>query len=340
MSVPGIAPGLDTDSDHIQRRSEQQGIGVASSSRPCVQRATRYSPPPIEEEDEGIAPIPDPFLLSSETSEESSEEGSDGTSDDGESISRDKHGFVNRLPPGFPKGKRPIRIKYTGVQGFLASVYQQYDLLCQHKTGNQLLEFSGVSDADFSFLSADSTRLCKSPKFQYFPNSRILRVNITVWNHEILISLLRRLIERQLVAMNVDDECMTFDSPMNVLGDWVKEPDLCWSLMTSSGQLRCVVEVGISESARQLSIDARGWLEAPRSSVQAVTTVSFKYVDLGNEPNLFTIAVWEPVDRIRSADTRLSPLNIARTATLDVWNVAGNLTASGFVVKEKIRRGL
>ncbi|OQE26202.1 hypothetical protein PENFLA_c007G09741 [Penicillium flavigenum] len=128
MSVPGIAPGLapglDTDSDHTQRRSEQQGIGVASSSRPRVQRITRYRPPPIEEEEnEGIAPIPDPFLLSPETSEESSEEGSDGTSDDGESISRDKHGFVNRLPPCFPKGSKSLaedRLSPPPQKGYLA----------------------------------------------------------------------------------------------------------------------------------------------------------------------------------------------------------------------------
>ncbi|OQE80911.1 hypothetical protein PENNAL_c0043G05513 [Penicillium nalgiovense] len=219
---------------------------------------------------------------------------------------------LNGGPSFAPAAEGSIRIKYTGVQSFLAVVYQQHDLLRQHKTENQLLEFSEVSDADFSFLSADSTRPCKSARFHYFPNSQILRVKITVWDHEILISLLRKLVERQLIAMDVDDECMTFGSPMNVLGDWVKEPDLCWSPAISGCQLRCVVEVGTSQSARQLSIDAHGWLEAPRSSVQAIITVSF------------------------NSTTRLSPLTIARTATLDVWNVAGNLTASGFhVVKDE-----
>ncbi|CAG7948037.1 unnamed protein product [Penicillium nalgiovense] len=242
---------------------------------------------------------------------------------------------LNGGPSFAPAAEGSIRIKYTGVQSFLAVVYQQHDLLRQHKTENQLLEFSEVSDADFSFLSADSTRPCKSARFHYFPNSQILRVKITVWDHEILISLLRKLVERQLIAMDVDDECMTFGSPMNVLGDWVKEPDLCWSPAISGCQLRCVVEVGTSQSARQLSIDAHGWLEAPRSSVQAIITVSFKYVDLENEPNPITISVWKPVYRI-SSTTRLSPLTIARTATLDVWNVAGNLTASGFhVVKDE-----
>ncbi|CAG8899677.1 unnamed protein product [Penicillium egyptiacum] len=156
------------------------------------------------------------------------------------------------------------------------------------------------------------------------------------WDHGILITLLRRLVERQLLAMNVDDGCITLGSPKNVLGGWVKEPDLCWFLVTSCSQPRCVVEVGTSKSARRLSIDAHGWLEAPHSSAQAVITVSFKYIDAENELNPLTISVLELVDRISNVDSRLSPLTSARTAALDIWNVGGSLAVAGFhVVKDE-----
>ncbi|KAJ5415579.1 hypothetical protein N7465_004274 [Penicillium sp. CMV-2018d] len=135
-----------------------------------------------------------------------------------------------------------------------------------------------------------------------------------------MIALLRELIESQLRAMNVKDEVMPL------------ELDLCWSLKTSYSQPRCIVEIGISESARQLSVDVYGWLEAPYSSVKAVITVAFKYIDTEKALNPLTIPVWEPVDRISSVDTRRSPLTTARIAALDVWNVAGTLAVTGFYV--------
>ncbi|KAJ5534756.1 hypothetical protein N7527_001010 [Penicillium freii] len=238
--------------------------------------------------------------------------------------------------PGI-KLAEPVCIKYTSVQNFLAVVNQHYDQLRQHNTENQLLEFSGVSHADFTLLSEDSTRPCKSAKFHYLPNSQILRVKIMPgWDHEILIALLRDLIESQLRSMNVKHEVMTLGSPKNVFGSWVKEPDLCWSLKTSCSQSRCIVEIGTSETARQLSVDAHGWLESPHSSAKAVITVAFKYIDAEKALNPLTISVWEPVDRISSVDTRRSLLTTARTAALDVWNVAGTLAVTGFrVVKDE-----
>ncbi|CRL17846.1 unnamed protein product [Penicillium camemberti] len=238
--------------------------------------------------------------------------------------------------PGI-KLAEPVRIKYTSVQNFLAVVNQHYDQLRQYNTENQLLEFSGVSHADFALLSADSTRPCKSAKFHYLPNCQILRVKIMPgWDHEILIALLRDLIESQLRSMNVKHEVITLGSPKNVFGSWVKEPDLCWSLETSCSQPRCIVEIGTSETSRQLSVDAHGWLESPHSSAKAVITIAFKYIDAEKAPNPLTISLWEPVDRISNVDTRRSPLTTTRTAALDVWNVAGTLTVTGFrVVKDE-----
>lgn len=51
--------------------SEQQGIGVASSSCPRLRRAGHYRSPPSAEKYQGIAPTPGPFMLLPETSMES-----------------------------------------------------------------------------------------------------------------------------------------------------------------------------------------------------------------------------------------------------------------------------
>ena len=98
------------------------------------------------------------------------------------------------------------------------------------------------------------------------------------WDHENLAFLVRKLIYKQLIAMDVDLECLTLGSPRNELGDWIKEPDVCWAPAFSSNKPTCVIEIGTSESTSHLSVDAHGWLEAPQSPVQAVITISCKYL--------------------------------------------------------------
>lgn len=60
--------------------------------------------------------------------------------------------------------------------------------------------------------------------------------------------------------MDVFDELNPRASLLIVLGNWKKEPDVCWA-PEGTDHLAVVLEVGAPESAPQLTIDARAWLE-------------------------------------------------------------------------------
>ncbi|KAJ5542131.1 hypothetical protein N7461_008134 [Penicillium sp. DV-2018c] len=233
--------------------------------------------------------------------------------------------------PGRPIGDNPDTVKYQGVQDFLDVARRQYDSLQQLKTDRQILKFRSATENEFDILSADDTRPSKCVKLQYHRPTELLVVKVMPgWDHENLTFLLRKLIDKQLIAMNVDLECLTLNSPRIELGDWVKEPDVCWAPAFSPSKPTCVVEVGTSKSTTHLSVDAHGWLEAPQSPVQAVITVSFKYLSAETDENPLTISVWKKGCRLSSVDTRNNLSPAVRTAHFDVWNLAGSLSVSGF----------
>ncbi|KAJ5372605.1 hypothetical protein N7517_004611 [Penicillium concentricum] len=195
--------------------------------------------------------------------------------------------------PGRPIENHSNAVKYLGVDDFL-------DVL---KTGHQILKFKSVPEKAFEILSGDDTRPCKFVRLQYHRPTQLLLVKITPgWDHENLIFLVRKLIDRQLNAMN----------------------------LFSSNKPTCAVEIGTSESTSHLSADAYGWLEAPQSPVKAVITISFKYLCAETDENPLSISVWKPGRRLSSHDTGTNLSTAIRTAHIDVWNVAGSLSVSGF----------
>ncbi|KAJ5795227.1 hypothetical protein N7457_001826 [Penicillium paradoxum] len=74
--------------------------------------------------------------------------------------------------------------------------------------------------------------------------------------------------------MNVHHDVRPFGSTTVTVGNWTKEADCCWAPASTNARLSFVVEVGLSESARQLALDARSWLEPHSSSVKLVVTIS------------------------------------------------------------------
>lgn len=224
-------------------------------------------------------------------------------------------------------------IRYLGAQHLLDVVLQQYDSLQKLETSQQILKFQPVTEDDFNILSDDSTRPCKSIKFHYHRPTQLLLVKVVPgWEHGQLASLVKRRIECQLMAMDVDLECLPLCSPLNDLGTWIKEPDLCWVPEVSYRRPTCVVEIGTSESAHHLASSAHVWLES-RNPVQAVITICFKHTCLETDANPLTITVWGPGHRLSNIGTQgrscgnLCP--VIQIAHLDVWNNAGSLSVTG-----------
>ncbi|KAJ5551046.1 hypothetical protein N7461_005744 [Penicillium sp. DV-2018c] len=233
--------------------------------------------------------------------------------------------------PGRPIEDNSDPVEYCGVHDFFDVARRQYDSLQQLKTNQQILKFRSVTEREFDILSADDTRPCKFVKLRYHRPTELLLVKVKpCWDDENLIFLVRNLIDKQLIAMDVDLECLTLGSPRIELGDWIKEPDVCWAPAFSPHKPTCVIEIGTSESTSHLSVGVRGWLEAPQSPVQAVITISFKYLCAETDENPLSISVWKTRRRLSSIDTRNNLSPAVCTAHVDVWDVAGSLSVSGF----------
>ncbi|KAL4746114.1 hypothetical protein BDW72DRAFT_185563 [Aspergillus terricola var. indicus] len=119
-------------------------------------------------------------------------------------------------------------VKYHGAEHLLDVTRRQYNLLQKLETSQHILKFRPVTEEEFNILSADDTRPCKLVKLQDHRPTELLLVKVMPgWDHENIAALVRRMIDRQLMAMNVDYECLSLSYPRNELGDWIKEPDLC-----------------------------------------------------------------------------------------------------------------
>ncbi|KAL4784101.1 hypothetical protein BJX76DRAFT_367850 [Aspergillus varians] len=175
-------------------------------------------------------------------------------------------------------------LKYDGYPSFVASLQRNL------YTGCEVLEFSG----------SDSNRPLKSAKFSYNFLTKLLIIKMPGLAHETLTGLFKAMIDKQLVTMGVFDELVPRASPMAVMGNWAKEPNACWA-PESTDDLSVVLEVGASESAPQLAIDARGWLETPGTTVKICITI-----DLGPENNL-TIDMWRLGRRVYTVSSRNLP---------------------------------
>lgn len=166
------------------------------------------------------------------------------------------------------------------------------DSLQRDESSQQILKFQPVTEDEFNILSTDATRPSNLIKLQYHRPTELLLVEVMPeWDHLLIVALIREMIDDQLVDMKVDDQCLVMTSPLNALGGWLKEPDLCWA-PRASRKPTCVFEVGTSESASHLSTSARGWLEAPHSPVKVVIAISYENLSMETNENPLTLVVW------------------------------------------------
>lgn len=76
-----------------------------------------------------------------------------------------------------------------------------------------------------------------------------------------------------------DDDIVAYGSGDAPVGGWIRQADCCWGPTSFNGNLSFVVEVGLSESTRQLALAARAWLEPP-SSVEVAVTIAIKTAEI------------------------------------------------------------
>ncbi|KAL5332410.1 hypothetical protein BJX70DRAFT_384225 [Aspergillus crustosus] len=197
--------------------------------------------------------------------------------------------------------------------------------LQQDQTRDQYLVFTSVPPAQSSKLSDDRSRTSKYCRFSFNAETGILIAKV-IPNpaHELTIRSFDLLISLELRAMNVYHDMRPFGSTTVTAGNWKKEADCCWAPASTNTRLSFVVEVGFSESARQLALDARGWLETDSASVKLVVTISIQ-----RESPEIILRRWELVPRGYGVLTRSSPPSARCTAFLKLSRTNNTTSITG-----------
>ncbi|KAJ5272660.1 hypothetical protein N7478_007785 [Penicillium angulare] len=196
--------------------------------------------------------------------------------------------------------------------------------LQQDQTRDQYLVFTSVPPEQSSRLSDDRSRTSKYCRFSFNAETGILIAKIMPnLPHELAIRSFDELISLELRAINARRDMIPCGSTTFTIGNWKKEADCCWAPATDA-RLSFVMEVGLSESARRLALNAHGWLETYSSSVKLVVTISIK-----RENPEIILSRWELVPRGYGVLTRLSPLSARRTASLKLSRTNNTTSVTG-----------
>ncbi|KAJ5082333.1 hypothetical protein N7532_011376 [Penicillium argentinense] len=217
---------------------------------------------------------------------------------------------------------------FTTKESLTKSLERRQRALQQDQTRDQYLIFTSVPPAQSSRLSDDRSRTSKYSRFFFNAETGILIAKVMPnAAHELAIRSFDSLISLELRAMNVHRDVRPFGSTTVTVGNWKKEADCCWAPASTNARLSFVVEVGLSESARQLALDARGWLETYSSSVKLVVTIS-----INSEHPEIILHRWELVPREYGVLTRLtrsSPPLARRTAFINLSRMNNTTSVTG-----------
>ncbi|CAG8214150.1 unnamed protein product [Penicillium salamii] len=191
---------------------------------------------------------------------------------------------------------------FTTNKSLQKSLERRQRALEQDQTRDQHLIFTSVPPVQASRLSDERSRTSKYCRFFFNAETGILIAKVKLnFAHELAISLFEEVITFELHAVQVRRNIRPFRSTTVTIGNWTKEADCCWAPALTNARLSFVVEVGLSESTRQLALSARSWLETYSSSVKLVVTISIQ-----RENPEIILRRWELGSRQSSVVTRPS----------------------------------
>ncbi|EPS34812.1 hypothetical protein PDE_09776 [Penicillium oxalicum 114-2] len=201
---------------------------------------------------------------------------------------------------------------FTSNASLRNSLERRQRELQQDQTRDQYLVFTSIPLALFCRLSDDRSRTSKYCRFSYNTETGILIAKIVPNSaHEVAIRSFDSIITLELRAMNIRREIRPLGSTTVTVGNWKKEADCSWAIVSTRSKPSFVVEVGLSESARKLAQDAHGWLETDSSSVKLVVTINIKR----DTPEI-VLQKWELIPRRYGLLTRSFTLLAYPTASL------------------------
>ncbi|KAL4939670.1 hypothetical protein BDV06DRAFT_198355 [Aspergillus oleicola] len=214
---------------------------------------------------------------------------------------------------------------FTTNKSLEKSLECRQQALQQNQTRDQYLVFTSVPPAQSLKLSDDRSRTSKYCRFSFNVGTGILIAKVMPNPaHELAIRSFDFLISLELRAINAYHHIKPVGSTTVMVGNWTKEADCCWAPASTLTRLSFVVEVGLSESARQLALGARGWLETYSSSVKLVVIISIK-----RETPEIILRRWELVSRGYGILTRASPPSARCTASLKLVRTNNTTSVTG-----------
>ena len=170
---------------------------------------------------------------------------------------------------------RPREV-FTTNRSLKKSLGFLHQALLKNQTQDQYLIITSVPTDQFAKLSDDRSSVCKYCRFTFNTETGIFVAKVIPSPaHELAIRSFDILISLELRSMNIYSEMRPLGSSTITVGAWKKEPDCSWAPASASTNPTFVVEIGLSETQRQLALDAHGWLETS-SCVKLVVTISIK----------------------------------------------------------------
>lgn len=214
---------------------------------------------------------------------------------------------------------------FTSLQSLRRRLNDRREALEKDTTRNQYLVFSNVSESIASNLSDDSCPVSKFARLSYNVTTEILLVKIMPRpEHEVASLAFLLCIEDEIRAMNLGDEIEAVGSATIQIGNWRKEADQSWAPPARDTRLSMILEIGLSESARKLAQDSRGWLETAGSTIQVVITMNIDR----NRPQI-TVRHWELGPRLSTTVTCGSPQSAHCVNEITITRANTTTTVSG-----------
>jgi hypothetical protein len=176
---------------------------------------------------------------------------------------------------GFSEGVSGIeQFPFTDIETLQKTLETYQRMLQENKQQDQFLLFTNVPPDKFSEVSCDSFRPSKSCRFCYCWSSYQLLVKIVPGAvHGITSRSFHGFMKGAIDSMGLKKKLHSLGSTTFRIGSLAKEADECWSPALRPPAPTLVLDVGFSEPARELAIEARGWLEARESPVKLAVTV-------------------------------------------------------------------
>jgi hypothetical protein len=146
----------------------------------------------------------------------------------------------------------------------------------KQQSDNQFIIFLHVPKGQVLQITDDSTFPLNGSRISYERTTKILIIKIPHEPHEVAKEEFANILNQKFAQINLSHALRKTGSTTRTYGNWIKEPDASWepkSLLADQAGPSLVLEVGLSEAAGKLRLDARGWIEATNSQTRIVITV-------------------------------------------------------------------